>query len=231
VRPLPSVSALLVTRRPDELDDAVAAITAQTYPEIEIVAGLHGFDLTTEARAKVLACGRPITVVPVPAAASLGAALALATRAASGTLVTKVDDDDRYGPDHIWDLVLARHFSGATVVGKGAEFVYLGPYQTTIRRRMASELFTDVVAGGTILLAKGDLEAIGGWRPIPTAVDRALLDRVLRDGGLVYRTHGIGFVYVRNATGHTWDASMEYFAHDPLGQWPGLPPYREFGAP
>ena len=40
---------------------------------------------------------------------------------------TKVDDDDRYGPEHIWDLVLARQFSGATVVGKGAEFVYLEP--------------------------------------------------------------------------------------------------------
>jgi hypothetical protein len=231
VPPLPTVSALLVTHRPGELADAVAAISAQTYPELEIVAGLHGFDLTAEARSRVLACGRPITIVPVPAEASLGAALALATRAASGTLVTKVDDDDRYGPDHVWDLVLARHFSGATVVGKGAEFVYLGPHHTTIRRRFGSELFTDVVAGGTILLARGDLEAVGGWRPIPSAVDRTLLDRVLRHGGLIYRTHSIGFVYVRNATGHTWDASIKYFAHDPRAQWPGLPPYREFGTP
>lgn len=231
VPPLPTVSALLVTHRPGELADAVAAISAQTYPELEIVAGLHGFDLTAEARSRVLACGRPITIVPVPAEASLGAALALATRAASGTLVTKVDDDDRYGPDHVWDLVLARHFSGATVVGKGAEFVYLGPHQTTIRRRFGSELFTDVVAGGTMLLAKGDLEAVGGWRPIPSAVDRGLLDRVLRHGGLIYRTHSIGFIYVRNATGHTWDASIEYFAHDPRARWSGLPPYPEFGPP
>jgi hypothetical protein len=37
----------------------------------------------------------------------------------------------------------------------------------------------------------------------------------LRHGGLIYRTHSIGFVCVRNATGHTWDASIEYFAHDP----------------
>ena len=45
-----------------------------------------------------------------------------ATRVAQGTLLTKVDDDDLYGPEHVWDLVLARCYSGAAVVGKGAEF-------------------------------------------------------------------------------------------------------------
>ena len=32
------------------------------------------------------------------------------------------------------------------------------------------------VAGGTILISRGDLAAVGGWRPVPRSVDRALLD-------------------------------------------------------
>jgi hypothetical protein len=227
----PTVTALLVTRRPHLVVDAVAALAAQTYPELEIVIGLHGCELPAADRDRCTGHRLPVRVVPIPAERSFGEALGLATRCASGSLLTKVDDDDRYGPEHVWDLVLARLSSGATVVGKGAEFVYLAPYDVTVRRWMGSELYTDVVAGGTILLSRGDLEEVGGWRPVARSVDRGLLDRVLRAGGLVYRTHGLGFVYVRRPDGHTWDPGLRYFMYDPRRQWRGLPPYREFGAP
>lgn len=222
---LPAVSALLVTRRPERVAGALAMLAAQTYPELEIVLGLHGMDQPYDA---IAAAPVPVKVLELPAELSFGAALAAATRSACGSLVTKVDDDDRYGPEHVWDLVLARHYSGAVVAGKAAEFVHLSPYEATIRRRMGSELFSDVVAGGAFLIARGDLEEVGGWRPLPRAVDRALLDRVLRAGGLVYRTHGFGFVYSRHASGHTWDPGLPYFLRNPLRHWPGWPPYGEF---
>ena len=114
------------------------------------------------------------------------------------------------------------HYSGATVVGKGAEFVYVEPRDRTVRRRMGSELYSGVVAGGTMLLSRGDLEAVGGWRPMPRSVDRGLLDRVLNAGGLVYRTHGFGFVYTRHGDGHTWDPGVDYFLHDPRRAGPGF---------
>jgi len=162
-------------------------------------------------------------------ALNLGEALAEVTRRARGSLITKVDDDDRYGPEHIWDLVLARSYSGATVAGKGAEFVYLQSRDLTVRRYMGSEHYTDVVAGGAMLLSRGDLEDVGGWRPVPRSVDRALLDRVLHAGGLVYRTHGFGFIYTRHEHGHTWDPGVDYFLQDPRAAWRGLPSYEEFG--
>jgi hypothetical protein len=151
------------------------------------------------------------------------------TAAATGQLVTKVDDDDHYGPEHIWDLVLARHYTAATVVGKGSEFVYLEPKNLTVRRRMGAEFFTDTVAGGTIALSRDDLAAAGGWPPVPRSVDRALLDRVIDGGGTVYRTHPIGFVYTRHGDGHTWETDLAYFLRDPLRKWRGMPPYDEFG--
>jgi hypothetical protein len=116
------------------------------------------------------------------------------------------------------------------VVGKGAEFVYLVPRDVTVRRRMASEIYDGYVAGGTILLGRGDLEAVGGWRPVQRSVDRALLERVLAAGGLVYRTHGFGYIYARHHEGHTWDVSLDHFDRDPVRRWTGLPPYEEFGA-
>lgn len=225
----PTVSALLVSKRPHLVMAAVAALAAQTYPALEVVVGLHGGDLPAADRAQLAEQKVPVQVVPVPARLNLGEALAEVTRRASGSLITKVDDDDRYGPEHVWDLVLARHYAGATVAGKGAEFVHLESRDLTVRRYMGSELYTDVVAGGAMLLSRGDLEEIGGWRPVPRSVDRALLDRVLHAGGLVYRTHGFGFIYTRHEHGHTWDPGVDYFLHDPRSAWRGLPSYEEFG--
>lgn len=221
----PAVSALLVTKRPHLVRAAVAALAAQTYPNLEIVVGLHG---EQEAPPSLDGAGRPVRVVPVPAARCLGEALAEVSAAATGELVTKVDDDDHYGREHIWDLVIARHHSGATVVGKGSEFVYLEPKDLTVRRRMSAELLTDTVAGGTIALSGEDLASVGGWPPVPRWVDRALLDRVIAAGGQVYRTHPLGFVYTRHGDGHTWDAGLGYFLRDPVRKWRGLPPYGEF---
>ena len=130
----PTVSALLATRRPENLPAILRAMLAQSYPNLEIVLCLHGIELPVECATLLAGCGRPYEVVPVPETEIFGAALGLASARASGSLLTKFDDDDTYGPDHVWDLVLARHYSGATLVGKGAEFVYLEDNDLTIRR-------------------------------------------------------------------------------------------------
>ncbi|MEE6263909.1 hypothetical protein [Plantactinospora sonchi] len=227
---VPPVSAILVTRRLAEVPAAVAAIEAQSYPDLEIVLCLHGVTLPDDLRSRLAGCRRPLEIHEVPAGHSFGAALGEATARARGSLVTKFDDDDTYGPEHVWDLVLARHHSGATLVGKAAEFVHLEALNTTVRRDAgAPESFTTAVAGGTMLLARGDLEQVGGWRPVPRSVDRGLIDRVRRAGGLIYRTHPLGYVYHRRSTGHTWDPGLEYFLRGSGTQWPGLPVHTEFG--
>jgi hypothetical protein len=226
----PSVSAVLATKRTEHLPAILRAIVDQTYPELEIVLCLHGVELP-EACAEFLAhCGRPVQIVPVPGEVTFGIALGLATGRASGTLVTKFDDDDTYGPEHVWDLVLARGFSGATLVGKGVEFVHLEDADVTVRRRSGRpEADTDVVAGGTMLIARAELEQLGGWRPVPRSVDRGLLDRVNRAGARIYRTHPLGYLYHRRSQGHTWAADDQFFLRNARQRWDGLPRLPELG--
>jgi hypothetical protein len=225
---LPGVTALLLTRRTDRLGPVLADLARQTYPELEVVVGFHGVEPTRGDLEAVSRYEGHIEMVSVPANVTFGGALGEVTRRARGTLLTKVDDDDRYGAEHVWDLVLAKHYSGATLVGKGAEFVYLARRDRTIRRRMDSEVYDGYVAGGTMLVARGDLEAVGGWRPVKRSVDRTLIDRLLAAGGLVYRTHGFGYIYTRHDEGHTWEVSLEQFERDAMRTWAGLPPYGEF---
>jgi hypothetical protein len=220
---LPSVSALLATRRREYLETILPAIAGQTYPNLEIVLCLHGMDLPGSAKVFLDSCGRPYEVVRVDADEAFGNALGLATARAGGSLVTKFDDDDTYGPEHVWDLVLARHYAAATMVGKGAEFVYLEDAKVTVRRWSGKPEWDDtMVAGGTMLIDKADLEELGGWRPVARSVDRGLLDRVNRAGATVYRTHPLGYLYHRRPQGHTWDPGTEFFLQHTRQRWDGL---------
>lgn len=217
---VPHVTALLVTNRPDRIVTALRQLQRQTYERFDVVVVSHGVSLP-EIPADVAPIVR--AAVELPESVLFGDALATASALAGGDLLTKVDDDDYYGPDHVWDLVLAWMFSGATVVGKQPEYAHLEALDLTVQRSFRSETYTTAVAGGTMLISAADLARVGGWRGVPRSVDRALLQRVLEDGGLVYATNAHGFVYVRHQEGHTWNAETRAFLSRNLDQWTGLP--------
>ncbi len=227
----PTVSVVLVTHRPDHLEQALGQIARLRYPRLEVVVGAHG-DRVDAARVWELAqeVPFPVTVVAIDGQRTLGEALQACSDRAEGALVTKMDDDDHYGPEHVWDLVLARQYSGAQIVGKALDWIYLESQDTTVfRPTYAAEKYADFVAGGTMLISRADLAAVGGWRPVPKSVDRALLDRVLADGGLVYRAHGLGYVYVRHSAGHTASVRDEHFLTKTTATHPGLVRHPAFG--
>ena len=210
----PLVSILLATRRTALLPQALAAVARQTYPRLELVLALHGDSATEEGGERCLAdCPHPVRVVRAPADAPLGAVLNAATAASSGTLLAKMDDDDLYGDDHVWDLVLAHEYSQASLVGKGLEFVYLAASDRTLRLRSGhgEDYRTWPLAGGALLVSRRALDRVGGWRPAPAGVDAMLVHDVVDARGGVYRTHGAGFMLVRHGRGHTWDVPDRHF--------------------
>ena len=204
--PWPRVSVLLATRRPAMLADAIANVVRQRYPRLELVLAFHGpgFEAAVVKQA-LRGFVQPVELLRLDGERTLGAVLAAASAAGAGPLLAKMDDDDFYGPEHLWDLVLAHESSGAALVGKFPATVYLARSDRTLRqRRVPGETWSHSITGGTMLLARVDLERAGGWRPMRRHVDRALVEDVLRVGGTVYRTHDAGYLLVRHAKGHTW---------------------------
>ena len=227
----PSVSAVLLTNRETYLTHSMQQIAKLDYPNLQLVVGLHGLELTSAriAELKDLA-GREIEFISISSNLSFGAAMQLVSQSADGELITKMDDDDYYGSNHLWDLVLARMYSGAQVVGKALDWIYLEGEDTTVfRPTYAAEKYSFFVAGGTILISRADLDAVGGWRPVSKSIDRALLESVKQVGGLIYRTHGLGYIYVRHLAPHTASVSSEHFLSKTERTWPGLLRHQIFG--
>jgi len=71
------------------------------------VLGLHGEGFEDVER-HVAELPHQVKVLRISASESLSAVLNAAVETSNGTLLTKMDDDDVYGTDHLWDLVLAR---------------------------------------------------------------------------------------------------------------------------
>lgn len=204
---LPLVSVLLATRRPQFLEYALDNVAKQTYPRLDLVIALHGEGFEDAAQ-RIAEFPRPVKTLRLPASESLGAVLNAATQASGGTLLSKMDDDDVYDADHIWDLALARCYSGAQLVGKWQEFVYLAASDRTIhwREGHSERYHASILAGGTFLISRQALDRAGGWRRVHGGVDTFLVEDVLRSGGRVYRTHGFGYMMVRHGFRHTWNS-------------------------
>jgi hypothetical protein len=203
---LPAVSIVLATRRPEMLEHALAQVARQRgVAELELVLAPHGFDPGPVALA-----GVPLTVLPQPADTPFGDVLQAAALAASGEVVLKMDDDDWYAPDVVADLLRARAYSGAQLVGMPAEFHYLTEQDVTVRRGHSSEHHASFVAGGTMMVDRALLLEVGGFRSVRKYVDAQLLAAVAAAGAATYRTHGLGYVLRRNPSGHTWQADLDY---------------------
>ena len=221
----PSVSVLLSTIRPDDVSFAVEQVARQSWEPLELLCGLHGFQLPEDTRARLEGLLPNVRFVEVSRDRNLGQALQELADLADGDLVCKWDDDDWYCRDHVEDLVDAMRHSTADIVGKAAEFVYLSSIDVTIRRfATGAESWSTTIGGGTLMLRAATLRDVGGWPVVPRRVDRLLIEAIEQHDGAVYRTHGLGYVLRReaHANRHTWQVEDDYFLAQAVEQRAGL---------
>lgn len=219
----PSLSVILATSRPEQALHAAEQLGRQRNVSFQLVVGLHGPEWAKADLALFSSVANDVVVRQMTSAATLGQVLGELTNVADGTTLTKWDDDDYYGPHHLEDLQSALLYSGADLVGRGADFVFLESTNTTIRRPGRAEAFDRLIAGGTLLMARDRLAEVGGWGTLSRHVDLDLIDRVHRHGGWSYRTHPFGYLLTRRAGGgHTWTAPDTYFESVAVDSRPGL---------
>jgi hypothetical protein len=221
------VTILIATRRPDMIRRWAPQIAAQTHRPLSVSVALHGpeFDQITADQIQALLGQIPVHITRGGEDLVLGELLAAATAAATGELLVKWDDDDLYSTGHIADLVSAWDTTGAMLVGKACDFVYLTGSDVTVRRiQAAREAISRTMAGGTLAISRIDLATLGGWDPVRSGVDVTLISKVQEAGGIAYRTMGYGYMMIREAAGHghTWGVEDTHFLVPANPRRPGL---------
>lgn len=103
----PMVSVIVPTyNRPERLQVALSSVQAQTYQDFEIIVVNDGTLDVSEVVAPLNKDGR-ITTIRHDRNRGLAAARNTGLRAAKGTYIAYLDDDDTYLPDHLETLVTA----------------------------------------------------------------------------------------------------------------------------
>ena len=223
----PAVSIVMATRRPDFLEHALGQVARQRGVErLELVLAPHGFEPDLGPGPRARPGRRDVQVVPQPEDAVFGDVLHAAAMSPSGDVVMKMDDDDWYAPDAVADLLLARSYSGAELVGMPDDIYYVEPSDETVRLGQPTELYRQFVAGGTLMLDRGLLHEVGGFRTVRRHVDAELIAAVRAAGGATYRTHGLGYVLRRTDSGHTWQADLDDLRARAAQVTPGFRPGR-----
>jgi hypothetical protein len=222
----PSVTVLLASNRPDDVIDAARQIAAQSACNVQLVVGLHGSHMSRQLDDQLAnAFTGDLVVRHFSDELNLGQVMNALTAEADGELVAKWDDDDWYDSRHLADLITALEYSGADLVARAAEFVYLESLDLTVRRfATGSERWSTTVAGGTMLLPRVELQRVG-WADAPRRIDRLLIDALEDRSGRIYRTHGFGYVLRRRGaalSSHTWQAGDAYFLRQSVDQRSGL---------
>jgi hypothetical protein len=203
-----SISVILPTNRPDQIDHAIAQVAAQDHRPLQLVLVLHGLPADgVEARARAAGL-EDVVVLSADASLTLGAILNLGIDAADGAYLAKMDDDNLYGRHYLSDLAYAFDYTTAGLVGKGAHYCEMRTHGVTLLRFPHLEhTEAELIQGGTIL-ADGDALRKLRFSDLPRAVDSDLLRRARAEGVGIYSGDRFNFVSVRgDREAHTWKVS------------------------
>lgn len=208
VDPDTSISAIVPTMRPGNVDHVLQTISAQIHEQVELILVTHGFTLADEdVRRRAQSAGLAnVSVVNAPSELTLGSCMNLGVDAASGRYVAKMDDDNTYSPHYLSDLVRAFSYSEAQVVGKWAHYVHLAATNAlAIRFAHAEHRYVNLVQGGTIVTTR-ELAREVPFEDLPRRVDTTFLDKVRAGGGKVYSADRFNYISRRasKTSGHTW---------------------------
>lgn len=211
IKDRPLISIVCSTMRPQSVKQLLVNIKEQNYDRKELLLILHGDNFNLAEIEKYVAnINFPIKLIPRQKSTIFGENLNLAIDQSRGQYVTKMDDDDYYGPEHLNDLLAAFLYSGADIVGKWANWVYLKGYDQTISWSLdREESFGGHLPGATIFMERSLIDKVRFGR-VPRAIDSELYNRLEMIGGRLYATHRYNFVRVRHGE-HTYKKPDEIF--------------------
>lgn len=229
-RPVPLVSVVCVSNRPEQLVHAFESYRRQQgiRGELIYVANSSAIDpAAVDEQVKQTPGARALFI---DESATLADCLNEALEIAEGEYFAKFDDDDHYGPNYLADLLLTFDYSGAAVAGKRTHYSYLESRDLTVLRYPGQEFrYVKLVAGGTIV---ADRRATAGilFTPVQRGTDTLFLEDCRAAGLRIFSADRYNFVQQRHADPrrHTWAIEEKQYLARSEVVGPGLPRSRVF---
>lgn len=193
--PEPLVTALIVSRRAENLNHTLENLRRQVHPRIEPLVVIDPL-YESEAREATAGWDVPLRIHVANPRSTLADRLNLGAHYAAGQFVAVIEESALYGPHHLTDLLQAAQHSGAHLVGKASWFVKDDDGSLRVRAPKLQRTFGEVPALGTVLMPTDIARRIGFTRRA-AGINRALAERALNAGGTIFSIHAYDTVLLR----------------------------------
>lgn len=207
----PEVSIIVSTNKLKYIDNIFSNYARLIYPHKELIIILNNNQLTMEHYKTKAANLKNVQIFRLDESCTLGECLNFGVEKSKYNYISKMDDDDYYGPYYLTDLMNVFKYTDAQITGKTTCFVYfqtnntLGIFMPTYENRYVNNL-----AGGTILFKKGVFEKVK-FRNLNIGEDNYFLSDCISAGLKIFSSDKYNYVYMRtkNLHEHTWQISEE----------------------
>lgn len=210
--PVPGVTAVVVTNRPERLGHVLETLRRFDYPKLKVVVGTHGFTIDPEVLSRFEdGLGERLLVERLDEAWSLGRCLNHVMERTTTHVWAKIDDDDYYGPLYLDEAVIELQTTGADLAGKLTHFLYDTEGDRTYLMQPGNEHRETAYVPGPSFVGRR-----AAWERVPFAHRRARVDstfvRGLRAVDLsIYSTSRFEFAVGRGAVDHTWQLDESHY--------------------
>lgn len=211
--PTPCISVFASTKRPENIPFLLSCFDHQTYANKELVLVLH----TDEAAESVYALTRGRRDVRVyhtsPEKYSFGQALNFAVQHTSGDYLTKMDDDDYYGPEYLKDIMTAFQFADERIIGKDATYYFFEDTKEVVVRRPGEMLGSSWSVRGSTITVRRDVFDLVKFQTVPTGEDSLFFEDCRKHSIFVYACDRFNYMALRSAEKekHTFLVPDEFF--------------------
>lgn len=202
----PGVSIIVPTNKLTYIDNIFMNYARSVYPNTELIIILNNNSLNiNDYRLRAIGL-KDIRIFQLEKSCTLGECLNFGIEQSKYDYISKMDDDDYYGPNYLIDLMNVFKYTDAQVTGKASAFVYFEDnYTLAIRQPKNEYKYTPFVVGGTILLKKEVFEKVK-FRNMSIAEDLYFSLDCNSAGIKIYSSDKYNHIYMRhkNIREHTW---------------------------
>ncbi|MBC2580276.1 glycosyltransferase family 2 protein [Clostridium sp. DJ247] len=202
----PEVSVIISTNKLKYIDNIFMNYIKLSYPYKELIVILNNNNLDIndyKIRASNL---KDVRIFQLDESCTLGECLNFGIEQSRYNYISKIDDDDYYGPNYLLDLMNAFKYTDAKVVGKASSFVYFEDNNTLyIRDHYNQYKYVDVITGSTILAKKEVFEKVK-FKNFSLGEDTQFLIDCGMAGIKIFAADKFNYVCIRHKDlqEHTW---------------------------
>lgn len=205
------VSIITCTNRPRYLDNVFENYNRQSYKDKELIIILNNNKMNLKDL-KLKAKEFPnVSIFQIDEKKSLGYCLNFGVNKANYGIIAKMDDDDYYGPNYLFQAVSALRY--ADVVGKYCTYVYFEDSKTlAIRNPKRENRYVYRLEGPTLVFRKEVFNKIK-FHDKSLGEDIQFCRDCLKNGIKLYATDKNNYVYIRHSSKdkHTWNIRDELY--------------------